>query len=143
MSKTQQAIPFDICVLDNDGYHLCITAKVNGTPCNLILDTGASQTAFDITFIQQVPGLDPIMKAGRTSSGLGTSSMEIHETAISIFELGDQRFTDYTAVVVDLHHVNLTYEKLNMKPIHGVLGNDILVKHEAMIDYRNKQLWLR
>jgi hypothetical protein len=31
---------------------------------------------------------------------------------------------------------------MNINPIHGVLGNDVLLKYEALIDYKNKQVWL-
>jgi hypothetical protein len=51
---TQQAIPFEILHLNDEGYHLKIMASINDVQLSLILDTGASQTAFDTDYIRIV-----------------------------------------------------------------------------------------
>ncbi len=140
--NSQKAIPFEIIHLNEEGYHLKIKSKINGIEVFLIIDTGASQTAFDINFIHEyLPNLS-IQKAAQISSGLGTNSMESFECILDYFRVGDLKIEDYKAALLDLSHVNHTYEKLNIPHIQGVLGNDILMRYNALIDYKNKQLWL-
>lgn len=138
----QKAIPFEIIHLNEEGYHLMINSKINNIDVALILDTGASQTAFDTLFIKENILDLAITKAEQISSGLGTNTMESFECVFDMFEIGDLKLIKYKAALLDLSHVNNTYEKLSIAPIQGVLGNDILLKYNALIDYKNKQLWL-
>jgi hypothetical protein len=68
--------------------------------------------------------------------------MESFECIVDTFKMGNLTLTNYKAALLDLSHVNSAYKKLNINPIQGVLGNDILLKYEALIDYKNKQVWL-
>lgn len=140
--KTQKAIPFEIINLDDDGYHLMVKGKVNGHDCNLILDTGASKTALDKGFVSDVIGKEELKKVEKLSSGLGTNEMEIHEIIVKAFHIDSHIFHNYEVAVIELTHVNFAYEKMNLEKIQGIIGNDILVKYHALIDYKNKQLWL-
>ncbi len=140
--KKIKAIPFEIIHLNEQGFHLKVNALVNGMEAAFILDTGASQTAFDLEFVQKnLPALQ-INATTQISSGLGTNDMESFETTIEEFKLGDHVFENFFTAILDLSHVNQTYSKLNLPQISGVIGNDILYKMNALIDYKNKQLWL-
>lgn len=44
---------------------------------------------------------------------------------------------NFEAVLLDLAHVNESYEKLGLTPIDGVLGGDVLYKYNAAINYKN------
>jgi predicted aspartyl protease len=140
--KSQKSIPFEIVHLNEEGYHLRIAAKINGQEVSLILDSGASQSAFDQEHLQNSIVDISIHKAEQISTGLGTNSMESFEAVLDSFMVGDLTIKHYKAALVDLSHVNHTYHRLNLQSIQGVLGNDILMKYEALIDYKNKQLWL-
>jgi hypothetical protein len=140
--KTQKAIPFEIINLDDDGFHLMLKGEVNKHECNLILDTGASKTALDKGFISSIIGEDELKKVEKLSSGLGTNEMEIHEIILKEFKIESHVWNDYEVAVIDLKHVNFAYEKMQLDKIHGIIGNDILVSHHAMIDYKSKQMWL-
>ena len=50
--NSQKSIPFEIIHLNDEGYHLKIKSIINNISIDLIVDTGASQSAFDIHFIQ-------------------------------------------------------------------------------------------
>lgn len=141
--KTDTILPFEIINLNDEGYHLRISVKINGTPISMILDSGASQTAFDITFIRNFYSDLEINITSQISSGLGTSSMESFECNLQSFEIGNINLKNYKAALLDLSHVNYAYDKLSIEPINGVLGNDVLLKHDALIDYKNRQLLLR
>ena len=140
--NSQKPIPFEIIHLNDEGYHLKVKSMINNLSIDLIVDTGASQSAFDFHFIQNNLRELEIIKAEQISSGLGTNTMESYECTLDFFQIGDLKIENYKAALLDLSHVNQTYEKLNIPCIHGVLGNDILLKYNALIDYKNKQLWL-
>lgn len=140
--KKNTAIPFEIIHLNDQGFHLKVSALVNGIAAEFILDTGASQTAFDLAFIKEILPEDKIVITEQISSGLGTNDMLSYEAIIEMFEIADYVFPNYRTAILDLSHVNHTYQKLNLSKIQGVIGNDILFKMNALIDYKNKQLWL-
>ena len=50
--------------------------------------------------------------------------------------------TNYEAAVLNLKHVNQTYEKLKLAPVEGILGGDILLKYKATINYDTRELVL-
>ncbi len=142
MNKRQRAIPFRLIDLNSEGYHLLVEAEVNTEKIHLLADTGASKTAFDINYFSKRIANDAIQNAEQVSTGLGTNTMESYETNFEHFQIGELILTDYRAALLDLSHVNFVYEKLNLSNIQGVLGNDILVKYNALIDYKHKQIWL-
>ena len=124
------------------GCHLLIQAAVNGKRANLLIDTGASQTVFDVNRIKKFTKQKEFSKNGNLSSGLGTSSMQSHDFKIKEFELGGLVLKNYNALLLDLAHVNKTYLSLKLKPIDGVLGGDILKKYLAVINYKSKAMQL-
>lgn len=128
--------------IDEDGYHLSVKAKVNGKPANLIIDTGASRTVFDLNRIGKFVKGDKLQENNKLSSGLGTNSMKSHITTLKKFQLGDLVINDYPAVFIDLSHVNVSYVNVGLEPIDGVLGSDILHAYNANINYEKLELVL-
>jgi len=135
-------IPIEIFPIEDDGYHLKIAIAVNGNMANMILDTGASRTVFDETRIAQFIANETIEEHDRLSTGLGTNSMKSKKVVLNKIEIGEIGITNYQAAVLDLSHVNQSYEKVHLTPIDGVLGSDILVDYQALIDYQKKELSL-
>jgi hypothetical protein len=136
-------IPFKILSLDSDGYHLMIKAKINGKAANLIVDTGASKTVLDRTRVSKFVKESDFKTHDKLSSGLGTNTMESQTTVLKKLKIGELEITDYTTVLLDLSHVNASYEQIGLKQVEGVLGSDILLKYKALIDYEKKVLKLK
>ena len=63
-------------------------------------------------------------------------------TEIKKLQIGDLILKDYQTVLLDLSHVNQSYLQAGLKAIDGIIGNDILMKHKAVIDYHKKELKL-
>jgi predicted aspartyl protease len=136
-------IDIDILTIEEDGSHLLCKGKINGKIIRLLIDTGASRTVFDQERIRQFVTDKSFVQNEKLSTGLGTNSMPTSTVTLKSFRIGGLKLTNFEAVLLDLQHVNTTYGTLGHAAIDGVLGNDILLKHKAVIDYRRKVLTLR
>jgi hypothetical protein len=135
-------IPFKILSIDKEGFHLMIKATINRKAANLIIDTGASKTVLDKARVEKFVGKNNFDAHDKLSSGLGTNTMESHVTTLKKFKLGNIEIIDYKTVLLDLSHVNNSYEQVGLKAVDGVLGSDILLEYKAVIDYEKKTLKL-
>lgn len=135
-------IPLTIFPIENDGYHVKLAVKINGKDANLILDTGASRSVFDEARMTAFVHEEHVEEQDRLSSGLGTNTMTSKKALIDKLQLGKMKIADYDATILDLMHVNQSYEKLGLEPIDGILGGDILNDYHAVIDYKKNELVL-
>ncbi|MFT6815507.1 MAG: hypothetical protein ACJAZ3_001417 [Sphingobacteriales bacterium] len=135
-------VPLTIQKVDKLGFHLLVDIKLKGNTYQLVLDTGASQTALDMGFVQSIfPGID-IEEVDGASAGVGSSKIDSWQVQIPLIEIGELRLKKYKIAALDLTHVMMAYEVFNLPKIHGVLGGDILQKYQAIINYRNLTLTL-
>jgi hypothetical protein len=129
--------------IENDGYHLSIKAKINGKVANLLIDTGASRTVFDLNRMDKFINKKDLKKNDQLSTGLGTSSMVSHVSEIKKLDLGGLIIANYDGIFIDLSHVNKSYENIKLKPIDGVIGSDILLQFKAVVNYEKMELTLK
>ncbi len=137
-------IPIEIIPIENEGFHLMINGVINGQKANLLIDTGASRSVFDIEKIKKYIGEDQILfeKNEKLSTGLGTNTMESQSVIINELKLGDLIISNYQAVVLEMSHINQSYAKLNLPGIDGVMGGDLFYQYKVVIDYKRKSLKL-
>ncbi len=135
-------IPIQLLFIEDAGYHLLVKAKVNGKTVTLLIDTGASKTVFDKGRILRFADEESFLTLEKLSTGLGTTMMETQSTVLKKFQVGKLQIANFETIVIDLSHVNLTYAKLDLPAIDGVLGSDLMVKHHAIIDYKKKEMKL-
>jgi predicted aspartyl protease len=143
MRKKISNIPLELMNIEGDGYHLMIEAEVNGKTVRLLVDTGASKTVFDKTRLQLLveEGADEHYEdLEQLSTGLGTNSMQGQVAELDSFKFGEVEILDYPVVVLDMDHVNQSYDMLGDRGIDGVLGSDILKKYDAVIYFKKKIL---
>lgn len=139
MSKTS-GIPLYIIPIQDDGYHVFLEAKVNDQKVIMLLDTGASRTVFDLETIKKIhTGIEMEENEDR-ATGLGTNSVENFVAVIDSFEIGELKIKSFETGVLDLSHVNQSYQKIDISPIAGVLGSEILMRFDAVINYKKKIL---
>ena len=69
--------------------------------------------------------------------------MQSQQTLLEKIKLGDIILEDYEMVLLDLNHVNESYEKLGIEAIDGVIGSDILMKFNAVINFEKLTLELK
>ena len=121
--------------------HLLIKATVNGVKGNFILDTGASNSCVGFESIELFQ-----LNAGKSktkASGAGASGMLTQLAKNNLLQLGTWKKNDFSLVIFDLSHVNAALEEHKVKPVHGIIGADILLLGEGIIDYFNKYLYLK
>ena len=136
-------IPLKILDIAGEGFHLMIKMSINGKVANVIVDTGASKTVFDTTAIEKFVKHKKFEEHDQLSSGLGTNTMTSQSTMIKKIKIGAVEIENYKTVLLDLSHVNSSYTQIGLKTVDGVLGSDILLKYNAVIDYEKKILKLK
>jgi hypothetical protein len=135
-------IPLRLLNIEGDGYHLQAKIRINGKPALVIVDTGASRTVFDKTEIAKYLKSEEIGEHDKLSTGLGTNSMQSQYVVIGNLTLGKLKLDNFDSVILDLQHVNHTYDLIGLPCIAGVLGSDVLVAMNAVIDFRKKTMVL-
>lgn len=121
--------------------HLLIKAKINGVKGNFILDTGASSSCvgFESVALFLLEAKDSKTKA----SGAGATGMLTQTSVGNKLQLGSWKDKSFDLVIFDLTHVNQALISYKAKPVHGIIGADILMKGKGIIDYYNHCLYLK
>jgi hypothetical protein len=135
-------IPLQILNLHDDGFHLLVEVVVFGQPHKAVLDTGASKTVFDKTILLELIREEDLLSTDKLSTGLGTTSMESFVITIPDFRIGSFHIPELEGAVLDLSNINEAYGKMELQRVIGVIGGDILMNHQAVIDYGNSTLKL-
>jgi predicted aspartyl protease len=121
--------------------HLLIKAKINGVSGNFILDTGASNSCVGFESIER---FELNAKKSKTkASGAGGTGMKTQISSNNFLQLGSWKDLDFSLVIFDLSHVNEALEAYKAKPVHGIIGADVLLEGKAIIDYYNHYLYLK
>ena len=139
-----QKIPLELLELQGDGFHILINVRLFDQSFKMVLDTGASKTVLDKTTLLQsgIPE-EKIENTNIISTGLGTNSMESFLIELPSLEIENWKIKKFTTAVLDLSAVNYAYEQMELPPVIGVLGGDILFAYAARIDYGKRMLTLR
>jgi hypothetical protein len=136
-------IPFKILDINGEGFHLMVKVYINGKRANLIIDSGASKSCFDKLRITSFVKDKKFDVHDQLSTGLGTNKMKSHIAVLKKIKIGTLEIANYKTVLLNLSHVNASYQQIGLKPIDGVLGSDILVEYKAVVDYEKKVLKLK
>lgn len=136
-------LPVRLVMLGDDGgLHLHATIQVNGKHAFVVVDTGASRTVFDKERIGRFVKKGATQKSEHLSSGLGTNAMESFHVDLANIQLGKLQVGQYRTHLLDLSHVNKAYDAVNIENIDGILGSDLLLELDAVIDYGKKVIHL-
>jgi len=121
--------------------HLLIKATVNGVSGNFILDTGASNSCVGFEGIEKFG-----LKAGKSktkASGAGATGMFTQLAKNNSLKIGRWNASEFHLIIFDMTHVNHALLQYKAKPVHGIIGADILLEGKAIIDYYNHCLYLK
>jgi hypothetical protein len=121
--------------------HLLISAKINGIKGNFILDTGASNSCVGFESIGHF--VLEAKKSKTKASGAGASGMFTQISSNNKLQLNNWKQNEFDLVIFDLSHVNEALTLHKVKPVHGIIGADVLMKGKGIIDYFNHYLYLK
>ncbi len=137
-------VPLTLLNLQDDGFHLLLEVIVFGHPFKAVLDTGASKTVFDKATVENHLHENMVLKhTDMVSTGLGTTSMQSFILNVPNLQIGAFHLKNHDVAVMDLSTINFAYEQLDIDPVIGVIGGDILSRYGGVIDYRKNTLKLR
>ncbi len=137
-------VPLTLLNLQDDGFHLLLEVIVFGKPFKAVLDTGASKTVFDKATVETHLHENMVLRhTDMVSTGLGTTSMQSFILNVPDLQIGDLHLKNHEVAVLDLSTINYAYEQLDIEPVIGVVGGDILTYYGGVIDYRKNMLKLR
>ncbi|SHF89541.1 Aspartyl protease [Flavobacterium segetis] len=120
--------------------HLLIKVSINGVKGNFILDTGASNSCVGFESISLF--LLNAKSSKTKASGAGATGMLTQTSDGNYLQLGSWKDSEFELVIFDLSHINEALVQHKAKPVHGIIGADILMKGKAIIDYYNHCLYL-
>ena len=135
-------VPLQLLDIEGEGFHIMVKGMIHGKEANFLIDTGASRSVFDPKTISNFIDDIQFEKKEGLTAGVGSSDLESATFKIDTFSLGALEITNYEAVALDLENIHEMYEKLDLPHIDGIIGGDLLKKHKAVINYRNKKLRL-
>ncbi|WP_298144566.1 aspartyl protease family protein [Flavobacterium sp.] len=120
--------------------HLLVKGKINGKSGVFIIDTGAAISCVGMYY---APYFQLRMRKSRFEIRAITDvPMPTEISKKNIFELGKWRIDQASFLTIDLDTVNQTFSTVNQEAVQGIIGNDILKKYKAVIDYENKSIFL-
>lgn len=121
--------------------HFELVAKINKIEGNFILDTGASSSCVGFEAVTHFKLLaeDSEVRA----AGAGATNMLTQIAQQNNIEITGWKTKKIDLVLFDLTHVNQALVNHKAKKVHGIIGADILKKGKAVIDYKNKALYLK
>lgn len=121
--------------------HLLIKVKVNGVTGNFILDTGASNTCIGFECIEKY-SLEAKAHSN-TAASASTTNMFTKIAKDNCLQIGSWKQLSITCILFDLSHVNEALSQQKIKPVDGIIGADVLLIGNAIIDYPNQYLYLK
>lgn len=133
-------VDLEILNLNDDGFHPLVEVVLFNRKFKAVIDTGASRTVLDKNTVETYVDKNTLLISDKLSTGLGTNSMESHTLIIENFIIGDLRISQLEIAVLDLSMINIAYETLSVTPVIGVIGGDILMKYNAVINYPARKI---
>lgn len=121
--------------------HFELVAKINKIEGNFILDTGASSSCVGFEAVEHFKLLAE--ESEIRAAGAGATNMLTQIAQKNCIEIKGWKMKKIDLVLFDLTHVNQALVNHKAEKVHGIIGADILKKGKAIIDYKNKALYLK
>jgi len=136
-------IPLQIIELEEGNFHIIATGKFNdGSTGFWAIDTGASKTVFDKNLSGKYEDTDEEADEIQTA-GVGEKPLSTTLGILPEMKFGKLQTRNLKVALLDLSHINKLYKKATNLEICGLIGGDFLMKHQAVINYKQKLLILK
>jgi len=122
------------------GYHIFVKGKIQGLDVKFLIDTGATKSVVDRSFIEKHFKDQPIKKTEHQTTGLGTNIQNSEFVKLKRLKIGSKSIKPIEFALIDLDMVNTAYTSAGLDPVYAIIGGDILMKYKASIDYNDALL---
>jgi predicted aspartyl protease len=125
----------------SSGHNLYVDGAVNGTPAQLMVDTGAFVTLLHRPFVKQMN--IPLHNTRLRSAGVNMSGAKVQVAQIRRLSIGSINVEGHRVGVVDLGALISTESLEAKRPVAGLLGGELLQAHHGIIDFGTRRLYLK
>lgn len=123
----------------SSGHHV-VDVRLNGRPATFVVDTGANATVLHAAFAGEFGlGGRPTARGGATGIG---GSMAAEQVRIESFALGPVETRHRRMMTTNLGQLTQLLTPLSRGPIHGIVGQDVMKEHRAVVDVDARVLHL-
>lgn len=133
-------VPLTLINLNDDGFHLLVEIVVFGEKHWAVVDTGASRSVFNKTFIEQYSDAVVDQEEEETNATTLFTTSSTIQAVIPKLKIGKLIIKSYHAVALDLETVNDAYVLMGHPRIAAILGSDIFLKYQAKINYKKLKI---
>ena len=133
-------VKFKIVEIERENFHIIAKANIGKKSVNLVIDTGASHTCFDINFIRKLQQETTFMDNEGVNVGVASTGFETKITTLTDFKIGKFVIPEYQVVLLDMLHINVAYKQIGLPVVHGILGGDFFTKYHVAIDYMKSEM---
>jgi len=133
--KSWYKINLNLLEIDGGGTHIAVKCKINGKKTVLLIDTGASNSVFDSeSDMFQNSEMESVDNKGM-GSGFNSELPHLVRGKIESIKLGRMEIKNLNVFFTPMNHINNLYKKLRLPHITGILGSDLLLDYNAIIDF--------
>jgi predicted aspartyl protease len=121
------------------GHHL-VEARLNGKPASFVVDTGANRTVLHAPFAGEF-GLTgkPIGMGGAIGVG---GAVKASQAPVESLAVGGVAIRRTRIMMTDLGQVTNLLSPISGSKVYGIIGQDVLKEHRAVIDVAKPILYL-
>lgn len=116
-----------------------ITFKSNNFKLNLLVDTGSNTSFINIKHLKKLKFIP--LKGGDVVSGLGGIQQSTKKCVVPMQY--DDIYYNINFCATDLTDSFEIIKKENGVTVHGILGNDFLIKHKYILDYVTQKIYVK
>ncbi|MDQ6765933.1 MAG: aspartyl protease family protein [Verrucomicrobiota bacterium] len=125
----------------SSGFNLYVDGTFNGTRARLLVDTGAFGTLLNQRFVRRMKL--PLRDTPFSSAGVNLKQRGVQLATISRFSVGSVNMRSKEVGVINLQGLVRDGLLEATPPVAGLLGSEILQRHNAIIDFGTRTLYLR
>jgi len=125
----------------SSGYNLYVDGSLNGKAAKLMVDTGAYGTLLHNGFVRSMRL--PMRASAFSSAGVNLKKRDVRLATISRFSIGEVDMSSKEVGVIDLEGLVRGGLLNGSPPVAGLLGSEILQRHNGIIDFGTRTLYLK
>ncbi len=125
----------------SSGFNLYVDGTFNGARARLLVDTGAFATLLHQRFVRRMK--IPLRRTAFNSAGVNLRQHNLQLATISRFSVGSVNLRSKVVGVINLEGLVQTDLLDATPPVAGLLGSEILQRHNGIIDFGTRTLYLK